>query len=84
MLCKCRAHTSYDYERGANSVIPLYWSQRRTLTIGDRRGSYPETPATIQFNIVWVSTGRSSRSEPDINPDRTVACTGRAISVQEP
>ncbi len=79
------AGDNYDYENGAHSVIPLYWSQQtQTLTIGDRQGSYPELPAMIQFNIVWVSTGHGSGSGPVTNPDKTVEYTGKAISVQAP
>jgi len=76
---------SYDYERGNRSLIHLHWSQQtRTLTISDRQGSYPEMPATIRFNIIWVSTGHGSGTGPASNPDKTVEYTGKAISVQAP
>jgi len=79
------AGDSYDYERGAHSVIPLHWSQAtRTFTIGDREGSYSGMPAKIQINIVWVSAGHGSGIGPVANPDRTVEYTGTAISVQAP
>ena len=79
------AGDSYDYESGAHSVIPLHWSQAtRTLTIGDREGSYPGMPARIQINIVWVSAGHGSGLAPVASPDNTVEYTGKAISVQAP
>jgi alpha-D-xyloside xylohydrolase len=79
------AGDSYDYEHGAYSVIPLHWSQHtRTLTIGERQGSFAEMPSRIQFNIIWVSAGHGSGSAPATNPDKAVEYTGKAISVQAP
>jgi alpha-D-xyloside xylohydrolase len=75
---------SYDYEKGARSVIPLRWSESsKTLTIGDRKGEYPEMPASIQISIVWVSAGHGASAAPVANPDMTVEYTGKAISVKE-
>ncbi len=79
------AGDSYDYEKGAHSVIALHWSESaRTLTIGDLEGSYPEMPASIQIKIVWVSAGHGSGLAPVANPDKIVEYTGKAISVQAP
>ena len=79
------AGDSYDYEKGAHAVIPLRWSEStRTLTIGERKGDYPEMPASIQFNIVWVSAGHGSSAALVANPDKTVEYAGKAISVVEP
>lgn len=79
------AGDSYDYERGAHSVIPLHWSQAtRTLTIGGRQGSYPGMPAEILFNIVWVSDGHGAGAAPVANADMAVEYTGKEISVQAP
>ena len=79
------AGDSYDYEKGARSVIPLRWSEsNRTLTIGDRKGEYPEMPASIQINIVWVAAGHGASGAPVANPDKTVEYKGKAILVKEP
>ena len=79
------AGDSYDYEKGAHAVIPLRWSEStRTLTIGDRKGEYPEMPASIPIKIIWVSAGHGVASAPLANPDKTVEYTGKAISVAEP
>lgn len=78
------AGDSYDYEKGAHSVVPLRWSEStRTLTIGARQGSYPEMPAKMRFNIVWVSAGHASGAALS-KPDKTVEYTGAAMSVQAP
>jgi len=79
------AGDSYDYEHGSHSIIPLLWSEStRTLTIGDREGSYPEMPASMQIKVVWVTAGHGSGLAPVANPDKTVEYTGKAISVQAP
>jgi alpha-D-xyloside xylohydrolase len=79
------AGDTYDYEQGAHALIPLRWSESaRTLTIGDREGTYPEMPASIPIHIVWVSAGHGSGLAPVASPDKTVEYTGKAISVQAP
>ncbi|HME00758.1 MAG TPA: TIM-barrel domain-containing protein [Terriglobia bacterium] len=79
------AGDSYNYENGAHSIIPLHWSEStRTLTIGDREGSYPEMPRSIEIKVVWVSVGRASGMTPVANPDRIVEYAGKAIPVQAP
>ena len=43
----------YNYEKGAYATIPFYWNDRaRTLTIGERQGSYPGMLDARQFTIV--------------------------------
>ena len=79
------AGDSYDYEKGARAVIPLRWSESiKTLTIGDRRGAYPEMPVRIQINVVWVSAGHGASVVPAANPDKIVEYSGKAISIEEP
>ena len=79
------AGDSYDYENGAHSIIPLHWSEStRTLTIGDREGSYPEMPRSIEIKVVWVSVGHGSGVTPVANPDKIVEYTGKALSIQAP
>jgi alpha-D-xyloside xylohydrolase len=44
---------SYNYENGAYTLIPMQWNQRtRTLTIGERQGSYPGMIVKRTFNII--------------------------------
>lgn len=78
------AGDSYDYEKGAYSVIPLRWSEaKRTLTIGARKGSYPAMPAKMNFDVTWVSAGHGASSVIS-PPDKSVEYSGREISVQAP
>jgi alpha-D-xyloside xylohydrolase len=76
---------SYDYEHGSYSTISFHWSEStRTLTIGNRMGSYPGMPASMQIKVVWVSIGHGSGMAPEANPDKIIEYTGKAVSVQKP
>ena len=44
---------SYNYEKGVYTTIAFTWNDRsRTLTIGERQGSFPGMLQTRQFNVV--------------------------------
>jgi alpha-D-xyloside xylohydrolase len=48
--------TTYDYEKGQFAIIPLaYEEQAKTLTIGERRGSFPGMQQKRVFRIVTVT-----------------------------
>ena len=73
---------SYDYEKGAHSVIPLHWSEAtQTLTIGDRVGSYPGMPGRIEFKVVWVSAGHGAGIQ-QTKADQIVEYEGKAVSIK--
>lgn len=47
---------NYNYEKGKYTIIPFMWDeQHRTLTIGDRQGSYPGYLIKRIFNVVFVN-----------------------------
>jgi alpha-D-xyloside xylohydrolase len=51
---------NYNYEKGLNSTITLKWDdQSKTLTIGDRKGSYKGVLKSRTFNIILVSQENS-------------------------
>jgi alpha-D-xyloside xylohydrolase len=53
--------TTYDYERGAFTIIPLRWNDaKKTLTIGARSGGFPGMLAERTFQVVLVGSGSSS------------------------
>jgi alpha-D-xyloside xylohydrolase len=79
------AGDGYDYEKNVHAVIPLRWfDSTKTLQIGDQKGQYPEMPASIQINIVWVSAEHGVSAALVRNPDKSVEYVGKAISVVEP
>jgi alpha-D-xyloside xylohydrolase len=79
------AGDTYDYQKGARAIIPLHWSESsRTLTIGDRKGSYPGMPANMEFHIVWVSSGHGVGAAVEAKPDKIVQYAAKSVSVQAP
>ncbi|RFB04583.1 glycoside hydrolase family 31 protein [Parvularcula marina] len=73
--------TSYDYERGAYSSIPLHWNDETgTLTIGAITGPF-RVAETRTFNVKWVvSVGQDGFSE-DAEADETVTYSGEEITI---
>ena len=44
---------NYNYEKGVYAVIPISWTERtRTLTIGERKGTYPGMLQKRHFTII--------------------------------
>ena len=57
---------TYAYEKGAFSTIPIHWDDAsRTLTIGDRSGSFPEMLAQRSFHVVVVDPAHPHGYDPD-------------------
>lgn len=72
---------TYDYEKGAFAEIPFTWNDaEKTLTIGERNGSYPSMLTKRNFNIRLMSPDASGNSERPAA--KTVAYDGRAITVK--
>ena len=52
---------NYNYEKGAYSNVTFAWDNaRRTLTIGDRKGSFPGMLNERKFNILLVSKNKGT------------------------
>ncbi len=76
---------NYDYERGANAVIPVHWDDNaQTLTIGDRRGEFPGMLEHRTFLVVRVTDehGVGISSTPKI--DAKIDFNGKAVSAHIP
>ena len=44
---------NYNYEKGVYTTIPIKWSEHtRTLTIGERKGSYPGMLEKRRFTVI--------------------------------
>jgi alpha-D-xyloside xylohydrolase len=57
---------TYDYEKGAHSIIPVSWNESTaTLTIGERKGKYPGMPSTRSFRLVLVGKDRGAGAAMD-------------------
>ncbi len=52
---------NYNYEKGQYSTIKFIWNDKsRTLTIDDRKGTYPGMLKNRNFNVVLMSNGGSA------------------------
>lgn len=77
--------STYGYEKGAFSRIPLSWNDAtRTLTIGKREGTFPGILAMRTFQVVLVTAGKAVPFSFTPTADKTVAYTGEEVAVPIP
>ena len=75
--------TTYDYEKGAFSQIPMKWDEASgTLTIGKRQGSFPEMLKERTVEVVLVSPTTPVGFRLDAAPGKTVKYVGDAVGVK--
>jgi alpha-D-xyloside xylohydrolase len=74
---------NYNYEQGAHATIPIKWNESsRTLTIGERQGSFAGMPKEHTFRIVWVSPDHGTGIQSTEKADLIVHYQGKALSVR--
>jgi alpha-D-xyloside xylohydrolase len=72
----------YAYEKGSRATIYLQWDDRRkTLSIGDRKGSYPGLLAKRTLQIVLVKPGHGAGDQSTSSVDRSVQYEGHAMTI---
>jgi alpha-D-xyloside xylohydrolase len=77
--------STYGYEKGAFSRIPLTWNDAtRTLTIGKREGTFPGMLAMRTFQVVLVTAGKAVAFSFTPTADKTVPYTGEEVAVPIP
>ena len=75
--------TTYDYEKGAYTVIPFTYNEAsKTLTIGKREGSFDGMLTNRTFNVVWINKNSNRALDFDKKWDATVQYSGNAVSVR--
>ena len=73
---------SYGYERGECSKITLAWNDAdRSITIGQREGSYPGMPENRRFRVVVADPAHPFAWNPDA-PGTAVPYDGKALNVK--
>jgi alpha-D-xyloside xylohydrolase len=73
---------NYNYEKGAQATIPFSWDEMsHTLTIGERKGTFPGMLEKRTFHIVFVSAGHGVGGALTVKADRTVSYNGKKIAV---
>jgi len=72
---------NYNYEKGLNSTITMKWDdQSKTLTIGERKGSFKGMLKNRTFNIVLVSPQSGAGVNTTTQFTKTVQYKGKAKS----
>ena len=70
--------------KGVYSTIPFVWNDKnKTLTIGERQGSFPGMIGSRTFHIVFVGKGRGVGMEQVEQFDRVVDYNGKKVVVRE-
>lgn len=74
---------NYNYEKGILAEIPFTWNnKKKSLTIGERNGSFPGMLESRTINIVIVSQDKAVGVEVADNPDKTIIYSGNEIKVE--
>jgi alpha-D-xyloside xylohydrolase len=75
---------NYDYEKGIHATIPMRWDDdAKTLTIGERTGSFPGMLAGRTFRVVFVDENHGTGIGQTPQADRVVQYTGRSLEIKQ-
>jgi alpha-D-xyloside xylohydrolase len=74
---------NYNYEKGMYSTILFSWDDKtRTLTIGDREGSFPGMLGNRKFRIFLVEDGHGAGDKLSAKADKTITYNGRERKIR--
>lgn len=72
----------YNYEKGVYATIPFHWDDaKQTLTIGERRGTFPGMLTERRFQVVFVRENHGAGIKAESKPDKVVLYSGKQTSV---
>jgi alpha-D-xyloside xylohydrolase len=74
---------NYNYEKGVHATIPIQWDDAaKTLTIGDRSGSFPGMLASRTFRVVFVGADHGVGIGAAPKADQIIPYVGRSVTVK--
>ncbi|MEO7933716.1 MAG: TIM-barrel domain-containing protein [Chthoniobacterales bacterium] len=74
---------TYDYEKGRRDTCTLSWNDaERTLTIGERKGSFPGMISTRTLNIVLAAPDQNAGITAAPQAVKSITYTGKPIAVK--
>lgn len=74
---------TYNYEKGEYATYDLIWNDSaRTLTVGPRKGAFPEMVGERILNIVLAEPGKNAGIETSAADAKTVNYTGKPVVVK--
>jgi alpha-D-xyloside xylohydrolase len=73
----------YNYEKGAYATIPIRWDDAsQTLTIGERKGTFPGMLGNRTFRVVFVSENHGVGIDVTAQADKSVSYAGQTLTVK--
>lgn len=77
-------NTNNDYLKGVFSHIPFVWNEaNKTLTIGQRKGSFPGMLQNRTINIVFVDSKHGNGELVSNSVDQIIQYTGNAVTIKK-
>jgi alpha-D-xyloside xylohydrolase len=74
---------NYNYEKGVYSTIGFTWDDKKqTLTVQDRKGSFPGMLESRTLNIVMVSNNKAVGENTVAAADKVISYTGKKMVVK--
>lgn len=74
---------NYNYEKGAYAVIPIKYNEAtKTVTIGDRRGSFAGMLPKRTFRVNFLAPAEARRFDLDLKCDREVVYEGKRVIIK--
>ncbi|HNX05624.1 MAG TPA: glycoside hydrolase family 31 protein, partial [Opitutales bacterium] len=74
---------NYNCENGAYARTLISWNDaEKTLTIGERDGSFPGMAEKRKISVVIVGEGRGAGKQLEAKPDKSLTYSGKAVSVK--
>ena len=75
--------TNYNYEKGAFSVIPIKYNEAtKTITVGDRKGSFNGMLENRTFRINIITSGKTKRLDFNANSDKEIPYHGKKLLIK--
>jgi alpha-D-xyloside xylohydrolase len=75
--------TNYNYEKGAYAIIPIKYNEAsKTITIGDRKGSFNGMLSKRIFYINIIKPGQTKSLDLDAKSDKEIFYEGKIVSVK--
>jgi alpha-D-xyloside xylohydrolase len=75
--------TNYNYEKGAFSNIPIRYNEAtKTITIGDRKGSFNGMLAKRTFRINIITPTHSKSLDFDTKGDKELPYEGKKLVIK--
>ena len=74
---------NYNYEKGVFSTIAFFWDDaKKVLTINDRKGTFPGMLPERKFNIIKVTSGNGTGTDPVQKYNTVVDYKGKKVIVK--